>query len=76
MQYFHFPLLLYLLPMLKQCYMYIFQGYKGITTFIVDRDTEGLSIGKKEDKLGIRASSTCPVHLDNVKVIQFSNHLY
>lgn len=43
-------------------------GYKGITTFIVDRDTEGLSIGKKEDKLGIRASSTCPVHLDNVKV--------
>lgn len=43
-------------------------GYKGITTFLVDRDTEGLSIGKKEDKLGIRASSTCPVHLDNVKV--------
>ncbi|XP_064600452.1 short/branched chain specific acyl-CoA dehydrogenase, mitochondrial-like isoform X2 [Liolophura sinensis] len=43
-------------------------GYKGITTFIVDRDTEGLSIGKKEDKLGIRASSTCPVHFDNVKV--------
>lgn len=56
--------------------MYIFQGYKGITTFIVDRDTEGLSIGKKEDKLGIRASSTCPVHLDNVKVIQLRNYLY
>nr|XP_022289436.1 short/branched chain specific acyl-CoA dehydrogenase, mitochondrial-like [Crassostrea virginica] len=43
-------------------------GYKGITTFLVDRNTEGLSIGKKEDKLGIRASSTCPIHLDNVKV--------
>ncbi|XP_033756843.1 short/branched chain specific acyl-CoA dehydrogenase, mitochondrial-like [Pecten maximus] len=43
-------------------------GYKGITTFLVDRDAEGLSIGKKEDKLGIRASSTCPVHFDNVKV--------
>jgi alkylation response protein AidB-like acyl-CoA dehydrogenase len=33
-------------------------GYKGITAFIVERDTPGLSIGKKEDKLGIRASST------------------
>lgn len=43
-------------------------GYKGITCFIVDRDTEGLTVGKKENKLGIRASSTCPVHLDNVKV--------
>lgn len=43
-------------------------GYKGITCFLIDRDTEGLSLGKKEDKLGIRASSTCPVHLDNVKV--------
>ena len=35
------------------------KGYKGITAFIVDRDTPGFSIGKKEDKLGIRASSTC-----------------
>lgn len=43
-------------------------GYKGITCFLIDRDTEGLSLGKKEDKLGIRASSTCPVHFDNVKV--------
>ncbi|KAK3599407.1 hypothetical protein CHS0354_036424 [Potamilus streckersoni] len=43
-------------------------GYKGITSFIVDRGTEGLMIGKKEDKLGIRASSTCAVHFDNVKV--------
>ncbi|XP_033109723.1 short/branched chain specific acyl-CoA dehydrogenase, mitochondrial-like [Anneissia japonica] len=43
-------------------------GYKGITSFIVDGDTEGLSIGKPENKLGIRASSTCPVHFENVKV--------
>ncbi|XP_071946921.1 short/branched chain specific acyl-CoA dehydrogenase, mitochondrial-like [Antedon mediterranea] len=43
-------------------------GYKGITTFIVDRDTEGLTLGKPENKLGIRASSTCPVHFENVKV--------
>ncbi|NXQ40578.1 ACDSB protein, partial [Catharus fuscescens] len=43
-------------------------GYRGITCFIVDRDTEGLHVGKKEDKLGIRASSTCPVTFDNVKV--------
>ncbi|XP_064639724.1 short/branched chain specific acyl-CoA dehydrogenase, mitochondrial-like [Lineus longissimus] len=43
-------------------------GYKGITCFAVDRDTPGLSIGKKEDKIGIRASSTCPVNLDNVRV--------
>ncbi|XP_053197298.1 short/branched chain specific acyl-CoA dehydrogenase, mitochondrial [Scomber japonicus] len=43
-------------------------GYKGITCFIVDRDTEGLEICKKENKLGLRASSTCPLNLDNVKV--------
>ncbi|XP_067996559.1 short/branched chain specific acyl-CoA dehydrogenase, mitochondrial isoform X3 [Melanerpes formicivorus] len=43
-------------------------GYRGITCFIVDRNTEGLQVGKKEDKLGIRASSTCPVTLENVKV--------
>ncbi|NXC75788.1 ACDSB protein, partial [Anhinga anhinga] len=44
-------------------------GYRGITCFIVDRDTEGLHVGKKEDKLGIRASSTCPVTFENVKVL-------
>uniref|UniRef100_K3WZZ9 short-chain 2-methylacyl-CoA dehydrogenase n=1 Tax=Globisporangium ultimum (strain ATCC 200006 / CBS 805.95 / DAOM BR144) TaxID=431595 RepID=K3WZZ9_GLOUD len=44
------------------------KGYKGITCFIVDRDMEGLEIGKPEDKLGIRASSTCPVLLNDVKV--------
>lgn len=44
------------------------QGYKGITCFIVNRGTPGLTVNKHEDKLGIRASSTCPVHLDNVRV--------
>ena len=43
-------------------------GYKGITAFVVDREMEGLSIGKKENKLGIRASSTCEVILENVRV--------
>ncbi|XP_069156870.1 short/branched chain specific acyl-CoA dehydrogenase, mitochondrial isoform X2 [Procambarus clarkii] len=43
-------------------------GYKGITCFIVDAGTPGLSIGKKEDKLGLRASNTCSVHFDNVIV--------
>lgn len=43
-------------------------GYRGITAFLVDRDMPGLSIGKKEDKLGIRASSTCEVILDEVPV--------
>ena len=46
------------------------QGYKGITAFVVDKDMSGFSLGKKEDKLGIRASSTCPVFLENVKVSQ------
>jgi alkylation response protein AidB-like acyl-CoA dehydrogenase len=43
-------------------------GYKGITAFLVERGTPGLSIGKKEDKLGIRASSTCEVVLDDCHV--------
>uniref|UniRef100_A0A3B3TZB8 Short/branched chain specific acyl-CoA dehydrogenase, mitochondrial n=1 Tax=Poecilia latipinna TaxID=48699 RepID=A0A3B3TZB8_9TELE len=43
-------------------------GYRGITCFIVDRDTPGLEICKKENKLGLRASSTCPLNFDNVKV--------
>jgi alkylation response protein AidB-like acyl-CoA dehydrogenase len=43
-------------------------GYKGITAFIVERDMKGFSLGKKEVKLGIRASSTCEVILDDVKV--------
>ncbi len=44
------------------------QGYKGITAFLVERDTPGFSIGKKEDKLGIRASSTCELILDGCEV--------
>ena len=43
-------------------------GHRGITCFIVPRGTPGLVVGKKEDKLGIRASSTCPVRLEGVKV--------
>ncbi|MES2615329.1 MAG: acyl-CoA dehydrogenase family protein [Bdellovibrionota bacterium] len=43
-------------------------GYKGITAFLVEKSMPGLSIGKKEKKLGIRASSTCEVILEKVKV--------
>ncbi len=43
-------------------------GYKGITAFMVDRDLEGFAVGKKEDKLGIRASSTTEIILENVRV--------
>ena len=43
-------------------------GYKGITSFIVERDFDGFEVGKKEDKLGIRASSTCELILDAVRV--------
>ncbi len=44
------------------------KGYKGITAFIVERTTPGFSVGKKEDKLGIRASSTTELVLDGVEV--------
>jgi len=44
------------------------QGYRGITAFIVEKGAKGLTVGKKEDKLGIRASSTCEVFFDNVEV--------
>jgi len=44
------------------------EGYRGITAFLVDRATPGLAVGKKEDKLGIRASSTCEVVLDDCLV--------
>ncbi len=43
-------------------------GYRGITTFVVERDFPGFQVGKKEDKLGIRASSTCELILDEVRV--------
>ncbi len=44
------------------------KGYKGITGFVVEREFPGFSVGKKEDKLGIRASSTCELILDDVRV--------
>ena len=40
-------------------------GYKGITAFMVERGFEGFRVGKKEDKLGIRASSTCELIMEN-----------
>jgi alkylation response protein AidB-like acyl-CoA dehydrogenase len=43
-------------------------GYKGITAFVVERSFEGFKVGKKETKLGIRASSTCEVVYENCKV--------
>ncbi len=43
-------------------------GYKGITAFLVERESEGFTVGKKEDKLGIRASSTTELVLENVRV--------
>jgi butyryl-CoA dehydrogenase/short/branched chain acyl-CoA dehydrogenase len=43
-------------------------GYKGITAFLVEAGTPGFSVGKKEDKLGIRASSTCELILDECRV--------
>ncbi|HEY5375440.1 MAG TPA: acyl-CoA dehydrogenase [Polyangiaceae bacterium] len=44
------------------------KGYKGITAFLVERGFSGFSVGKKEDKLGIRASSTCELLLDDCEV--------
>jgi butyryl-CoA dehydrogenase/short/branched chain acyl-CoA dehydrogenase len=43
-------------------------GYKGITAFLVEKDTPGFSLGKKEDKLGIRASSTCELVFRDCRV--------
>jgi len=43
-------------------------GYKGITAFLVEREFPGFKVGKKEDKLGIRASSTCELILDDCRV--------
>lgn len=43
-------------------------GYRGITCFLIERDVAGFQIGKKEDKLGIRASSTCELILDDCRV--------
>ena len=43
-------------------------GYRGVTAFLIERDFPGFSVGKKEDKLGLRASSTCELILDNCRV--------
>ena len=44
------------------------KGYKGITAFLVERDFPGFEVGKKEEKLGIRASSTCELRFKNCEV--------
>ena len=44
------------------------KGYKGITAFLVEKDFPGFEVGKKEEKLGIRASSTCELRFDNCEV--------
>jgi alkylation response protein AidB-like acyl-CoA dehydrogenase len=43
-------------------------GYKGVTAFLIERGFPGFQVGKKEDKLGLRASSTCELILDNCQV--------
>ena len=43
-------------------------GYRGITAFMVEKDTAGFTVGRKEDKLGIRASSTCELMFDGCEV--------
>jgi alkylation response protein AidB-like acyl-CoA dehydrogenase len=44
------------------------KGYKGITAFMVDAGADGITVGKPENKLGLKASATCPVVFENVKV--------
>ncbi len=43
-------------------------GYRGVTAFLIEREFPGFQVGKKEDKLGLRASSTCELILDNCRV--------
>ena len=43
-------------------------GYRGITAFLVEKDAPGFTVGRKEDKLGIRASSTCELIFDNCEI--------
>jgi len=43
-------------------------GYKGITAFVIEKEYPGFTVGKKEDKLGIRASSTCELILEDCRV--------
>jgi short/branched chain acyl-CoA dehydrogenase len=44
------------------------EGYRGITAFLVERDVPGFTVGRKEDKMGIRASSTCELLLEDCRV--------
>ena len=44
------------------------KGYKGITAFLVEKEDKGFSLGKREDKLGIRASSTCEILFDACEI--------
>jgi alkylation response protein AidB-like acyl-CoA dehydrogenase len=44
-------------------------GYRGITAFVIEKSAPGFSVGRKEDKLGIRASSTCELIFDNCEVL-------
>ena len=44
------------------------QGYRGITAFLVEKNDAGFSVGKKESKLGIRASSTCEILLEKCRI--------
>jgi len=46
------------------------KGYKGITAFLVEKDFSGFTVGKKEDKVGIRASSTCELIFEDCRVPQ------
>ena len=43
-------------------------GYRGVTAFLIEREFPGFQVGKKEDKIGLRASSTCELILDNCRV--------
>ena len=47
-------------------------GYRGITAFLVERDASGFTVGRKEDKLGIRASSTCELIFDDCLIPESS----
>ncbi|WP_198391272.1 acyl-CoA dehydrogenase family protein, partial [Brachyspira sp. SAP_772] len=44
------------------------QGLKGISSFIVEKDTPGFTVGKKEKKLGIRGSATCELIFENARI--------
>jgi len=44
------------------------KGYKGITAFVVDANTPGITVGPKERKMGLKASSTCPLTFEDVKI--------